>query len=595
MYRDLAPAQRDDLHARAAERLRGTGAPATEVAAHLLATSAKGAAATVEVLREAARGALSQGAAEIAVRYLQRALQEPPATVLRAGALGELGRAMWLAGADPIGAVDCLRAALAGTTDEQRRPELTLALARAILSIGDITGAALVLEQELSRPVSRPRDTRLLLEAELGSIYLLHRATPENGRRIMSFAGLPGATVAELLVLTNVAAWHWLAGTADEGLEYAERALGDGRAVAAAGADSIAILQGAWTATYADGHAIAQTTIDATLADARRTGSVFGLTTSGAMAALIAFRRGDIVGAESEARVAMAVPGLPPFAHPTLHTVLALALIERGTLEEADAVVAASWVGPHLPLFAQMTPAFWALGRLRMAQGRAQDAYEAFLEGLRRDRETYVHNPGVPWRTEAARALLVLGDREQAARLVAEHEGDARRWGTDSAVGGWLHADGLSTADDTVAVVRLQEAVEVLARSPARLDHARVVVDLGVRARQAGARIRAREHLQTGLELARACGATALTIRAHDELRVAGARPRQLQFSGVEALTASERRVCDLAAAGRSNREIAQELFVTPKTVENHLGRAYGKLGIGSRDELAETIGAAGH
>jgi len=79
--------------------------------------------------------------------------------------------------------------------------------------------------------------------------------------------------------------------------------------------------------------------------------------------------------------------------------------------------------------------------------------------------------------------------------------------------------------------------------------------------------------------------------RAHDELQVAGARPRRLQFSGVEALTASERRVCDLAATGRSNREIAQELFVTPKTVENHLGRAYGKLGIGSREALADVLG----
>ena len=71
--------------------------------------------------------------------------------------------------------------------------------------------------------------------------------------------------------------------------------------------------------------------------------------------------------------------------------------------------------------------------------------------------------------------------------------------------------------------------------------------------------------------------------RAHDELVVAGGRPRRLMFSGPEALTPSERRVAELAADGRSNREIAQLLYVTTKTVDNHLGRVYTKLGISSR------------
>jgi DNA-binding CsgD family transcriptional regulator len=77
----------------------------------------------------------------------------------------------------------------------------------------------------------------------------------------------------------------------------------------------------------------------------------------------------------------------------------------------------------------------------------------------------------------------------------------------------------------------------------------------------------------------------------HAELLAAGARPRRPQFSGPEALTASERRVADLAAEGLGNREIAQTLFVTIKTVENHLARAYQKLGIRSRDALPEALG----
>ena len=67
-------------------------------------------------------------------------------------------------------------------------------------------------------------------------------------------------------------------------------------------------------------------------------------------------------------------------------------------------------------------------------------------------------------------------------------------------------------------------------------------------------------------------------------------RPRREALSGVDSLTPSERRVADLAAAGRTNRDVAQELFVTPKTVEVHLSNAYRKLGIRSRRELAGAL-----
>jgi DNA-binding CsgD family transcriptional regulator len=61
-------------------------------------------------------------------------------------------------------------------------------------------------------------------------------------------------------------------------------------------------------------------------------------------------------------------------------------------------------------------------------------------------------------------------------------------------------------------------------------------------------------------------------------------------FSGADSLTASERRIAELASAGRSNRDIAQDLFVSPKTVENHLGRVYMKLAITGRRELAAAL-----
>ena len=93
------------------------------------------------------------------------------------------------------------------------------------------------------------------------------------------------------------------------------------------------------------------------------------------------------------------------------------------------------------------------------------------------------------------------------------------------------------------------------------------------------------------MDLAHRHGAKPLVDRAHDELMRAGARPRRMAVSGVDALTPSERRVAELAAEGMSNKQIAQALFVTLRTVEMHLSGAYRKLGIDSRLKLADALG----
>jgi DNA-binding NarL/FixJ family response regulator len=100
----------------------------------------------------------------------------------------------------------------------------------------------------------------------------------------------------------------------------------------------------------------------------------------------------------------------------------------------------------------------------------------------------------------------------------------------------------------------------------------------------------AREPLRRALELADACGAQTLADSVRSEIYATGARPRTTAVRGVLALTASERRVVDLASEGQTNRDIAQALYVTPKTVEVHLSNAYRKLGIRSRRELASAL-----
>jgi DNA-binding CsgD family transcriptional regulator len=138
----------------------------------------------------------------------------------------------------------------------------------------------------------------------------------------------------------------------------------------------------------------------------------------------------------------------------------------------------------------------------------------------------------------------------------------------------------------------LREAVEILRDSPARLEHARALVDLGAALRRGNRRSDARRFLRDGVDIAHRCGASALAARGNQELAATGAHSRSIMLSGLDALTPSERRVAQLAADGLSNKEIAQTLFVTVKTVEQHLGRVYRKLDIGSRKQLATALGS---
>ena len=201
-----------------------------------------------------------------------------------------------------------------------------------------------------------------------------------------------------------------------------------------------------------------------------------------------------------------------------------------------------------------------------------------------------IHNPSYSaWRSEAALATLGLGDLEKARRLVREEIELARRWGTPRPLGISLRVAGLVEGGDD-GLELLRESVDVLARSQARLERAKSFTELGAALRRANQRAEARSFLQDGLEHALRCGAIVLAERAHAELLATGARPRRLVRSGIDSLTPSERRVAKMATEGQTNREIAQALFVTPKTVETHLSHVYRKLGIDARSQLPRAL-----
>jgi DNA-binding CsgD family transcriptional regulator len=198
--------------------------------------------------------------------------------------------------------------------------------------------------------------------------------------------------------------------------------------------------------------------------------------------------------------------------------------------------------------------------------------------------------PGImPGRSHGARAALAAGDAEQARALAEADLALCRRVGAPGMIGRALHTLGLIAADGD-GLTLLEEAAATLAGSPLRLEHAHTLVDLGSARRRAGQRAAAREPLRQGHALARLGGMTALRERARVELSATGARPRKPIVTGVDSLTATERRVAGMAAEGRTNRQIAQSLFVTIKAVEAHLHHTYQKLDINTRKSLAGVL-----
>ncbi len=195
---------------------------------------------------------------------------------------------------------------------------------------------------------------------------------------------------------------------------------------------------------------------------------------------------------------------------------------------------------------------------------------------------------------DRCRAGVARARRARPSRALAAQElAASKTWGTRGALGGAERVVALLEDDPDDMIAGLGRAVGLLATSPARLEHARALTDLGAAQRRANRRADARETLREAVEIARRCGATVVAERAHEELLGTGARPRRVQLTGVDSLTASERRIAVMASEGVSNPAIAQALFVTRKTVETHLGHVYSKLGIGSRGALTSALTAS--
>jgi DNA-binding CsgD family transcriptional regulator len=590
VYGELRPAARARLHRRAAAALLAEGQPAGQVAPHLLMTEPAGDDQVVSVLRAAAGTAVAQGVTDLARTYLRRALDEPPSGDARADVLAELGLAE-AAGADELGqAAEHLERSAAQTRDPACRARRVEATARVKLYRGDLQGAVDLLERVRG---GADADTELRLTAHQAAIGLLQPPLARAAvARLEDFTDVGGATPGEVAALAELGASRWLDGRIEAAATFAQRALADDLLLDAEGLSSVSFNHALRVLVDADRYDRADEAIEAGMEHARERGSMLGAANLAGVRVVAAWRRGRVAETEAGARAVLEMleRSSTPVVGPAHYGYLALALTARGDLDGAEAAVERSGVGPSLPRLTYLGVPFLARARLRLAQQRPDDALADLRELCSRDERLGVRHLSVPWHRTAAEAALAVGDTSLAASFADDQLERARRWCTPSGRGLALSTKGLVTGGEE-GLELLEAGATLLVGSPARLDYARSLVDLGIALRRAGRRAKARAPLRDGLDAARGCGATLLADLAHAELIAAGAKPRRLQFSGVESLTASEHRVAYLAADGLSNREIGATLYVTVRTVENHLARTYRKLGIGSRKELQSALG----
>ncbi len=586
IYEDLLPGDRAARHLAAARLLHENGAPAERVATHLLKSRPTGDGRWVAALRAAAASAAERGAPVAAIAYLRRALDEPPAEEERAAVLTDLGRSE-VARLEYQRAEAHLVEALALPGDPALHAQAAIWLSRGAIMQGQAEPATRALDALSDQLGSAQGELALELEAEaltltrleLSLRYLVPERLDAFGRRAA------GSTRFEPIARIHAATERLArgapaAGVADEIMS----ALQGGPP-----GDPFAFTGAVDALTRAERYDAAAPLIDMALGAARASGRAGQLAALHTHRAVLALGRGAVADAYLDVQLALE---LVPDSGLYLRHVIAVAMhvaLERGELDVAQELAGRDPERMERErLFVDRYLA--SRGRVRTATG---DPRAGLADLLRCGEllEAYGTPDLTRWRPHAVAALAELGEEKRAEEMARAEIASARAFGAPQGLAHALRTGGRAIGGDE-GLDLLEEAVAVAEASPARLEAAYALTDLGEELMNRRRRREGRQALRRALELANACGAPALAERARGALGAGGGRPPRLELTGVDALTPAERRVCELAAGERTNREIAQQLFVTEKTVELHLTNAYRKLGIRSRFQLASALAA---
>jgi DNA-binding CsgD family transcriptional regulator len=594
IYFELSLTERTEGHARAARMLAEQPGKEEQVAEHLLVSDSAGDAWVVERLVEAARAAERKGAPESAAVFLRRALAEPPLPRDQPALLLELGKAE--ANAGLTGWLEHLQRAADTTPHGVAAAEAAMVLGRALTRAQCYVQAMEVLDRAASTLDSSEDDLAGALEAEAVIAGMNHPATARSmafrRQALRERADSDPSAPAELLAVAAVVALvsnepaEVVAELATRALLTEEAAL-DSTPWFSSSTFARAILSLLWAERYDD----AQPGLDVAIAQARMSGDGGRLSSCLAVRAWSALRRGDLHAAEADARTALTATELPapPMYRALNGGVLVKALADQGRLDDAEEALAS--LGAHVTSgFVTDAILRLARGRLHVERGRIADALDDFLGVGEVLTGAHVTAPSfLPWRSEAALAQLALGDHTSAKTLAEEELRLAQAFGAHRARGVARRAAGIVAGGDR-GVSLLRAAIGDFEHGGARLERARALADLGAMLRRRNRRTEARELLREALDVAHRAGARSLADYAETELRATGARPRRVVLTGLDSLTASERRIAEHASHGLTNREIARALFVTGRTVEGHLTSIFRKLQLQSRSELAAVL-----
>ncbi|MCM3821706.1 AAA family ATPase [Streptomyces albidoflavus] len=585
------------LRRRAARLLSDVGRSPEEIATQLLLVPGTPDDWAVSVLRDAAAQAEQRGACEAAARYLERVREAEPKDP---DVLSRLGKA--LAETDPARSVTLLHEAHSLTTDVRARAATAVQLGLTCLAVQQspdgaraLTEALDALDAELGpEPEPADRELRTLTESALLIVGSDEKATlPDILRRTEGLTPQPGDTPAQrqqLAMLSVLSAAE--GGGAEETVGRARRAL-----------RAPGVPLGVWSLlptslalSLADENEAAEEVLETVLRGSGDTAAVWTYVLALSTRSLFRLENGAVPDAMADAQTALEILGQERWGDTATmpHTAYASVLTERGdpgrALEALDAIKR-----PHLDRF--VWEYHWYLmarGRALAADGDLDGALEVFGSCGASMAEAGLTNPVLaPWWLETACLLGEAGRGEEAGRAAAHGTRLAERWGTRRALGYAALARG-AAARGTARTGALREAVALLADSPARSGHARGLLLLGRALVEDGAVREGREHLREAVGLARRCGCVALARRARDELIAAGGRMREVTASPLDMLTGTERTVAGLVASGAGNREVAESLFVTVRTVELHLTSVYRKLGVARRADLTEALREAG-
>ena len=578
-------------HARAADVLATHGRDPQVVAAHLMLTPASSSERTVGRLQVAARIAHNRAAPDAAITILRRALAEPPAEHQLRDVLFDLGSAESAVGdAEAIGHLEAARDRGIGATE---RAEVALVLARTFMLSGQPQGVYSAVAQARRELGDGSHELVLALQAIALLTGCMDAAGPPPtlpGERAQ-LSILAGETLAERAVLACVAFDSVRMGAPiGETNRLIGRIMDRGGVAAADGADPFTALSLItaiqWCGRLDQAVALTDDLID--YARSVNSGMVFAEALGSR--AMTRWRAGALDQAEADARQSLEIEGaLRRGRSPVAIAALSRVLVDQGHAGEALELLRAS-TAPGLPLDHVIREiGLTSLGRVQIALRRYDDALVTLLDGGRIAESVGTVNPvASEWRVQAAATLNALGRVSEARAMVGPALEHSRRAGGAAELGSTLRV--AAQLDDKAALELLRESHDVLRDSGMSLELAYTQAALGARLRVHGDAHAAREPLELAMDVAQRCGAAPLAAAARAELIAAGGRPRRWERSGVNSLTPSERRVVELAAAGNTNRQIAQHLFVSTRTAESHLRNAFRKLGVSSRSELAAAL-----